>query len=68
MVRRPVRPVTVATVMAAITVTVAAGCGGHCGDPAPRPAAAGVNFVFVRRDGTVNHIYLMLSLHTITPR
>jgi Tol biopolymer transport system component len=59
MARRAVRPVTLAAVMTAITVTLAAGCGGHGGDPAPRPAAAGVNFVLVRRDGTVNHIYLM---------
>jgi hypothetical protein len=41
MVRRAVRPVMLAAVMTAITVTVVAGCGGHGGDPAPRPAAAG---------------------------
>jgi TolB protein len=51
---RSARPVMLATVIAAITLTVVAGCG-----PAPRPAASGANFVFVRRDSTVNRIYLM---------
>jgi Tol biopolymer transport system component len=45
-------------VMVVSAVTALAGCGGHGGDPAP-PAAARANFVFVRRVGTVNRIYLM---------
>jgi Tol biopolymer transport system component len=60
----------VAALCAALSATVAL---AGCADPAsgsvpalttraadlPQSAAAGVNFVFVRRDGTVSHIYLM---------
>jgi Tol biopolymer transport system component len=55
---RPARPVTLATVIVASALTVLAGCGGHGGNPAPR-AAADASFLFVRRDVTVSHIYLM---------
>jgi Tol biopolymer transport system component len=55
---------------AALAATVVlAGCAGSGGSDSPQlatagsnpvqPNAAGVNFLFVRRDGTVNHIYLM---------
>lgn len=54
---RPAKPLGLAAVAAAIAFTVLAGCTGH--DGRPPPAAASANFLFVRRDGTVNHIYLM---------
>jgi Tol biopolymer transport system component len=64
------RVIKVAALCAALSATVAlAGCADSVGGsiPAlttraadlPQSAAAGVNFVFVRRDGTVSHIYLM---------
>lgn len=54
---RPAKPPGLAAVIAAIACTVLAGCTGH--DGRPPPAAASANFLLVRRDGTVNHIYLM---------
>jgi Tol biopolymer transport system component len=54
---RAAKPLGLAAVVAALAFTLLAGCTGHNGRPPP--AAASANFLFVRRDGTVNHIYLM---------
>ncbi len=48
-----------ATRWVVLLVVSAAGCGSGAGPAGPLPDGRGGHIAFVRRDGTINHIYLM---------